>query len=129
MQRPTSLTIIGWYLIVMAVLGALGLLLMRNNEMVVATMQQSSVSPSVQLAFGAVGCLVSAACGYGILKGLGWSRLAYVGWIVISIVFSLASAPFSSLMVVGWVIQALIIFFLFRPAANAWFGGSAAVNG
>lgn len=121
-QRPTSLTIIGWLLIVFGAFGVLGTLMLPNNPIATEMLKQSPLPLSAHVAIGVIGSLISIVCGYGVLKGLEWSRLVYVGWILISIAVALVSTPFSSLMLLGWLLQAVIIFFLFRPAASAWFG-------
>ena len=126
MQRPTSLTVIGWILIVFGAFGLLATAMLPKNPAATDLLAQSPLPLSVHLAIGAIGALISMICGYGILKGLGWSRLLYVGWTVISIAIALFSMPMTSLMAVGWAIQAVIIVLLFRPAANAWFGGTGA---
>lgn len=129
MQRPTSLTIVGWVLIIFGAFGVLGTLLLPANPVATEILKQSPLPLSAHIAIGAIGALISIACGYGVLKGLGWSRPLYVTWVLISVLITLVSMPFSSLMVVGWVLQAVIIFFLFRPEARAWFrGGSAAAS-
>ena len=127
MQRPTSLTIIGWVLIVLGAFGLLATLLVPANPVATAMLEQSPLPVSVHLAIGAIGALISIASGYGVLKGLGWSRLLYTAWILISVAITLVTMPFTSIMVVGWVLQAVIIFFLFRPEASAWFGGSGVI--
>jgi hypothetical protein len=128
MQRPTSLTIIGWVLIVLGAFGLLGALMVTANPVALQMLEQSSIPVSVHVAMSVIGGLVSIACGYGVLKGLGWSRLAYTAWIVITAAVTLISMPFTSFMIVGWVIQAVIIYFLFRPEATAWFGGGATAS-
>lgn len=127
-QRPTSFTIIGWVLIVLGAFGLLGALMVTSNPVATQMLEQSPLPVSVHMAIAVIGGLISIACGYGVLKGLGWSRMVYTGWILISVAITLASMPFSSIMIVGWLIQAVIIYFLFRPEANAWFGGSATAS-
>ena len=116
MQRLTSLTIIGWVLIVLGVFGVLATFMVTSNP------------AATHIAISAIGGLISIACGYGVLKGLGWSRLLYTAWILLSAVVTLISMPFTSFMIVGWLIQAVIIFFLFRPEATAWFRQGAATS-
>lgn len=128
MQRPTSLTVIGWILIVLGAFGLLGALMVSSNPVAIQMLEQSSIPVSVHMAMSVIGGLVSIACGYGVLKGLAWSRLLYTGWIVLTAAVTLVSMPFTSFMIVGWLIQAVIIFFLFRPEATAWFGGGATAS-
>jgi hypothetical protein len=113
-------------LIVLGAFGLLGTLIIPSNPVAAQLLEQSPLPLSVHIAIGAIGGLISIACGYGVLKGLGWSRLLYTAWILITCAITLATMPFTSLMVVGWVIQAVIIFFLFRSEASAWFGGGSA---
>jgi hypothetical protein len=129
MQRPTSLTVIGWVLIAFGAFGLLGTMLLPANPVAVELMKQSPLPMSAHIAIGAIGALISVACGVGVLKGFAWSRLLYAGWVLISVAIALVSMPFSSVMVVGWLLQAVIIFFLFRPEAGAWFGRGPAAAG
>lgn len=122
MQRPTSMTVIGWVLILLGAFGALGTLMATSNPVAQQMFEQSPLPVPVHLAMGVVGSLISIVCGYGVLKGLGWSRLLYTAWILLTAAVTLAVMPFTSLMLVSWAIQAVIIFFLFRPEASAWFG-------
>jgi hypothetical protein len=128
MQRPTSLTVIGWVLIVFGAFGLIGTAMLPGNPMVVDVLKDSPLPLSAHIAIGAIGGSVSLACGYGVLKGLAWSRPAYVAWCIVGIALSLYSMPFNSFMLLSWGIQAVIIYFLYRPEAIAWFGGDAAAS-
>jgi hypothetical protein len=70
---------------------------------------------------GVVGCLVSAVCSYGIFKGLPWSRVLYVAFGIVSLIFNLLTGAALSMTILSAAFVALIAFFLFRPAANEWF--------
>src|SRR5262245_44913091 len=112
MQRPNSMTVIGWVLIVLGAFALLATLMVPNNPVASAMLEQSPLPLSVHIALSAIGGLLSVACGYGVLKGQGWSRLVYTAWILLSCAITLVTMPFSSLMIVGWVVQAVIIYFL-----------------
>ena len=127
MQRPTSLTVIGWVLIVFGAFGLIATAMLPANPVATAMLEQSPLPMSVHLAIGAIGGLVSLIAGYGVLSGLGWSRLLYTAWVLIAVAIALISMPFTSFMAVGWAIQAVIIFFLFRAAANQWFARGSPV--
>ncbi|MEO5774003.1 MAG: hypothetical protein ABIQ32_07795 [Sphingomicrobium sp.] len=77
---------------------------------------------------GIVGGLVTLASGYGMLKGFSWSRLLYVGWSIFSLIFGYVAMPMISGLVLGIIFLAVIAFFLFRPAANAWFAHGAVTD-
>ena len=128
-KRPISLSIIGWYLVVVSVLGVFGMLMMKSSPIAMRMYAQSPLPISAHIAFGIVGSLISAVCGYGILKGLNWSRFLYVGWGLIGFAFSTLTLPVTSIIVLGVAFFAVIVFFLFRPTANEWFKGAAAVAG
>ncbi len=121
MQRPTSLTIIGWLLILFGAFGLISQLTMQNNPAVQQMLAESPLPPSAHLALGVIGGLVGIVSGFGILKGLNWSRYLYVGWGVIGLLISFLTMPFTSFLLLGLVMLGVFAFFLFRPAANAWF--------
>lgn len=128
-QRPISLTIIAWFLIVTSAIGVLGMLMMQNNPIAEQMYANSPLPVSAHIAIGIVGALITLAVGYGILKGLNWSRFLYVGWGLISFVISFMTMPVTSIIGLSIAFFAIICFFLFRPAANEWFKGAATAQG
>jgi hypothetical protein len=91
-------------------------------------LKQSPLPLSYHIAIGVVGSLISAICGYGVLKGMNWSRLLYLGWTVLTTIFNLGTMPVTSIAILGIVLQLVLIFLLFRPAANAWFRQDSVVG-
>lgn len=128
-QRPTSLTIIGWLLIVTTVFGLVGQFVAQNNPVAQKLLAQSPLPAWVHLIVGICGLIVTAACGYGVLKGLNWSRFLYIGWSIFGLLFGLMTMSFTSVALLGLLFVAVIAFFLFRPAANVWFEGQPSVVG
>lgn len=128
-QRPVSLTVIGWFLIVTSGLGLLFMPFAFNNPMTTRIYAQSPLPVSAHLTIGVLGGLITLACGFGILKGFNWSRFVYIGWSLIGTAISLATLPVTSIALLGLVFLAVIAFFLFRPTANAWFNRAAAAEG
>jgi hypothetical protein len=120
-QRPLSLSIIGWFMIAASAFGLLGLLFTMNNPVTVHIYARSPFPMPVHLAFGALGNLISIACGYGVLRGFNWSRFLYVAWSLIGFAFTLLTLPVATFIILGLAIFAVFVFFMFRPAANAWF--------
>jgi len=127
-QRPTSLTIIGWLLIIFAAFGLISQITMQDNPVAQQLLAESPMPAWFHMALGVVGAAVSAACGYGVLKGLNWSRYLYIGWSVLGLFIGLLTTPFTSIYLISVIFLALFAFFLFRPAANAWFTGSTATT-
>ena len=128
MQRPTSLTVIGWLLIVFGLFGLVGQMMGASNAAAQQMLAESPLPASVHMAMGLVGAIIGLACGYGVLKGLNWSRYLYIGWGIIALIFGLFTTPFTSILLLSVLILAVFAFFLFRPAANAWFTGGSATR-
>ena len=128
MERPTSITVISWILIVLGALGLLVAALMSNNPDVMEQMAKSKLGAGPQQILGIVSSIVSIVSGYGMLQGKNWGRLLYVVSTVIGIALNFYSMPMGGLQWVGVGIFAIVLFFLYRPAANAWFGGRFAAG-
>jgi len=128
-ERPISLTIIAWFLIVTSALGVLAMLAMQNNPMMEQVYAKSPLPVSAHIVIGVVGAFITIACGYGFLKGLNWSRFLYVGWSLIGFAITFLTMPVTSLIWLSVAFFAIICFFLFRPAANEWFKGAAPAHG
>jgi hypothetical protein len=120
-KRPVSLTILGWYLIVAALAGAASFWLLRDNPRIAAAIAATPVSPAIQLTVAAIGVLVSAVSGYGVLRGYEWSRWLYIGWMVLVTLYGILTAPALLLIGLNVVIVAIFAFFLFRRPAEDWF--------
>ena len=120
-KRPLSLTIIGWFLVITGLFGLFGVLTIGSNEAATRMMEANAVSLRAQQAMGIVGCLVSGACAYGIFKGLPWSRVLYVGFGIVSLIFNLFTSAGLSMTILSAFFVAVIAFFLYRPAADEWF--------
>ncbi len=125
--RPTSITVIGWILIVFGIFGLLGMLMfagLMNSPLVHQALEASRVPVPVQLALGFTGTVVYLVCGISLLKRQGWARFVYAAWGVVSIVYMLLSSPYPSLLMIPSVaLYVVIVFFLFRPEARAYFAG------
>ncbi|MEO6361396.1 MAG: hypothetical protein ABIO43_12620 [Sphingomicrobium sp.] len=120
-KRPLSLTIIGWFLMISAVLSLFGTLTMGSNPVAMKMLEQMQVSLAFQQAMAVIGAVVAAISAYGIFKGLPWSRVLYAGWSVIGLVVGFFISPAKLVMLLSVVFAAVIIYFLFRPAADRWF--------
>ena len=124
MERPTSITVIAWILIVLSALGLLVSVAMMNNPDVMDALAKSKLGAGTQQILGIVSSVISIVCGYGMLQGKNWSRLLYVITGVIGAAINFYAMPMGGAQFLGLGIFVVIIFFLYRPAANAWFGGA-----
>ncbi|KEZ04256.1 hypothetical protein GQ57_20225 [Burkholderia sp. MSh2] len=123
MKRPTSLTILGWLLVVLDVGNLVYLPLLLSNPLAIELLSQYRVRPGVTILVGlivAVSCIVA---GVAILKGREWGRTLYVGASVAGLAISAVTMPTDMTMVVALVPSALL-FALFacllyrRPATE-----------
>ena len=121
MERPTSVTIISWILIVLGALGVLVAALMSNNPDVMEQMAKSKLGAGNQQIIGIVSSVVSIVSGYGMLQGKNWGRLLYVISTVIGIALNFYAMPMGGAEYLAIAIFVVVLFFLYRPAANAWF--------
>jgi uncharacterized membrane protein (DUF2068 family) len=120
-KRPVSLTVIAVILIILSLFGLVGIFMIGKLPGSEQALQQMHVSLVVLQAMGVVGAIVNLICAYGIFKGLPWSRVLYVAWGVIGLVFSVYSAPAKAGVVVSLIILVVISIFLWTNAANDWF--------
>lgn len=81
----------------------------------------AGMSIAFQQVVGLIGSIVALVCAFGILKGLPWSRVLYVGWGVIGLIIGMFTSPFKSVLILGAAMLAVFAFFLFRPAADRCF--------
>jgi len=121
-KRPLSLTIIAWWLVIGALFSLYSLFAVQSNAVAMKMIADRGLPMIVYQAIGVVGIVVALASAYGILKGLAWSRVLYVAWGIVGVILSFLTSPAMSFVIVGIVVLAIIAFFLFRPAANRWFG-------
>lgn len=120
-KRPLSVTIIGWFLIVTSIFSLVSVLTMGSSPQVLAMLAESPLPQSVHQIFGVVAAFITLISGYGILKGFNWARYLYIGVGVAGLLFNLVTVAMVSFIILGVVMLAVIAYFLFRPAANAWF--------
>jgi hypothetical protein len=120
-KRPLSLTIIGWFLIVVSLFGLYSVFTMGSNPVAMKMLVQMHVSLLVQQAWGAIGAIVTIVCAYGILKGQPWSRVLYVAWGIVGLVVGFYISPIKAFLVLSLIFLVVISVFLFSDKANDWF--------
>jgi hypothetical protein len=120
-KRPTSLTVIAWIIIIGALFALYSSFTLTSNPYASRMLEQSPFPVSVHVGFSVLGAILTAIAGYGVLKGYPWSRWLYIGWSIVSLVFALVTVPIISVLVISVLFLIVVVFFLFRPAANDWF--------
>ena len=109
-QRPRSITIISWFFIIFGGIALIyGLLPPRN-----LTLEQLKGHWMVHLSH-----LAALIAGVFMLRGRNWARWLLVLWIAFHIVLSALHSAVQLLIHV--VIFAVILYFLFRRPASAYF--------
>jgi hypothetical protein len=128
MKRPTSVSIIAWFLIVTSLISVVTSYSSLNNPIAQELMAKSLLPISVQYVMLFVGLAIGLVTGVAMLKGLNWGRTVYVAWSVLGFVIALATSPIKIAVVPGAVVFAIIAFFLYRPNATAYFTRKVAAN-
>jgi len=120
-QRPTSVTVIAWVLIVGSVLTLFTTLLTLNNPKVQESMARSSIPISVQYAMAYAGLVLRLVCGIAMLNARNWSRILYAVWGGLMLLISFATSPMKLAMIPGTLFFAIIVLLLYQPKANDYF--------
>jgi len=123
-KRPRSVTVISWIFIAF---GGIALLAGMMPPFDAATTQQIT-EPKAQPLFEHVPILVTRILavlgGAFMLYGFNWARWLLVGWMGFHVVVGVLHSPFGSL--VHGLLFALVVYFLFRQSAAAYFRGTRA---
>lgn len=117
-KRPLSITIISWLFLIFGIVMCI--------LAVIPYFQSGSAgfSSLTAVGWGELTLLfiiraISTVCGVYMLIGYNWARWLFVVWLVFHIAISIQS---SAWVIIGHTLIAIVvIFFLFRPAASAWF--------
>jgi hypothetical protein len=123
MKRPTSVTVIAWIILVCSVFALFGSIFTINNPMARELMAKSPVPLSAQYVITFAGLLISIVSGIFMLKGANWARMLYIIWGAIGFVFALGTSPAKLMLIPGFLVYAIFVFFLLRPKASAYFNG------
>lgn len=121
-SRPTSITIISWFLIVMPLLSLISIPAAMSDPKAQEMMAKSPIPVPVQYVMLYAGLAVSVVSGIGMLRGMNAARWLYVVWSAVGLVVGLATSPVTPLMIPGLIIFVVIVFFLFRKPASRFFG-------
>lgn len=127
-QRPKSITVICWILIIMGAICLVTSTISFNNPIVKELMAKSPIPVNIQYLIMYFGLLVTFVSGMAMLKRQNWARLLYVGWSIIGFVIGITTSPMKAAMIPGLIIFLVIVFFLFRPKANEYFKPTGAAE-
>ena len=113
-QRPLSITIISWLLIVfgaIALVGGLWSLLHLNGAQLIADLEKHWMVHLSRIA--------QIIAGVFMLYGQNWARWLLVVWLAFHIVVGALHSPVH--LITHLLLFLVGLFFLFRPAASAYF--------
>jgi hypothetical protein len=136
-KRPTAVNVIGWFFRVGGILGmALSLPLALWGKELYGDYWADALlrfSPTVLFLWGFFSSLLGLLLGNGVLKGQNWARTLAVAYCVVA---TLIGAAFYQDNLLYWfnltaniAFTAVLWFFLYRPAATAFFQGQEPLPG
>jgi hypothetical protein len=124
-KRPISVTVIAWLLLVVSSLSLVAVVFDPHTPELMA----NRLLPVPVLYFKVfVTALIYMLSGIFMLRGARWARMLYLVWGGIVSTSSLLESVPKLELITEFLIYAIIVFFLFRPKASAYFSGSAYVE-
>ncbi len=125
-NRPTSITVIGWVLIVLGVLSIAGEFARSIGLRSSQIMAHSQMPIPIQVALSLTGGLVNLMCGYSLLRAKNWARYVCVCWAAFQIVLGWVTSPIKLPMIPSIFLFLLATYILFRPRYRTFFEGTGA---
>src|SRR5579863_8598384 len=127
-QRPTGVTILAILYLLFGVVALLlgALLAAAGGSGVLNSVGYGGLSGIVSVIGGgvAIAGVLGILVGWGMWSGKGWARLVALVLSVIGLIGGLGSLAIGSFSgIVSLIIDALVIWYLFRPHVKAYFGG------
>jgi hypothetical protein len=124
-KRPISITIIGWFLILVGISSAFMEIAIFDDFL------SKEITLLNQIAMYLIGYIkiflitvIPIIGGLGILKAKNWARILYVFWETIRLVIGLTIVPITTTSNLEITTFIVILFFLFRREANNYFNNS-----
>jgi hypothetical protein len=121
LRRPKSVTFISWFLIVTGACSLLTSFSSMNNPLVLELMAKSPLPVPAQFIMMYIGLAIYITSGIFMLRGANWARFLYIISHAINILIGVATSPVKLMLIPGIIIYGIIVFFLLRPNANAFF--------
>ncbi|MEK7269702.1 MAG: hypothetical protein AAB215_02040 [Planctomycetota bacterium] len=125
-RRPISVTIVAWALLFVGASMPTGAVLGFTVPQIRAAISMNPIPLPWQIASAALGTIVITVAGIALLKRRGWGRPLYAIWSLLAGGLSLATLQNPVMTVPSWACLGISLFFLYRPAANAYFAAANA---
>lgn len=123
-QRPESVTVIAWLLIVFGGFGLMGCLVtwtIRDWPAMQPLLNTYRVPYLVVLAVAGTCYVIHMLCAIAFLMRQSWARHVYVLTAMAMLGFSLWTSPWPQFVLPSLVFPIVASMLLYRPAANSWF--------
>lgn len=120
-QRPTSITVIAWILIVTAAVSSIISTLTLSHPIVQDLMNRNPLPLPFQYCLLYIGLLAQLVSGAAMLQAQDWGRILYSVCGAIGVLVGVITAPVTFVIIPGIVFYVVVVVFLFLPKANAYF--------
>ncbi len=125
-ERPASITVIAWTLILTALVSSVISTLTLNHPIVRELMTQNPLPLAFQYCLLYGGLLAQLVSGAAMLRAQNWGRILYTVCGAIGLLVGAITAPVTLVVIPGIVFYVVVVVFLFLPKANAYFRGDRA---
>jgi hypothetical protein len=125
-ERPASITVIAWILIVTAVVSSIISTLTLSHPIVQEMMNRNPLPLPFQYCLLYAGFLAQLVSGVAMLQAQDWGRILYTVCGVIGVLVGAITAPVTFFIIPSVVFYVVVVVFLFLPKANAYFRGDPA---
>ena len=123
-QRPSLVTIVGWYFILLSALGIYRTIQYAWSSIAILHLVIVNEPPIwMQATFGVLACFVDAGFGVAMLRGKNAARYFFLVWKALNITASWALDLGVFLGPLGAAVMALPAMLLFLKSANVYFRG------
>lgn len=127
-QRPFSVAISCWFLIIGSLASLASAYLGRNDPAMHEWMARSLLPITVQYAVLLTGLGLTLVTALAMLQGHRAARTVYVVWSVADIALALATVPEKAGVLPGALAFVVVCAFLFSPKSNGYFSPRKAAN-
>lgn len=121
MERPKSVTVIAWIIIITSIVAIPMFLVNLNDPKFKEALSKQTFPMSILYIQLGIEVLVRLASGIGMLKAQDWSRYLYLTWGLLGLILATFTFSYKTAVIPSIIVLGLIAFFLYRPAANQYF--------
>jgi len=120
-ERPTSVSVIAWLLLVINAVSLITTTFTMNNPMVRELMAKNPIPVPVQIVMFYVGTSLVIVAAAFMLRGANWARWLYIGYSALGLLLAVFTSPIKAMLLPGVVVYIVVVVLLTRPKVNAYF--------